>query len=1064
MNDVLFSTGRSACRFAKRFSTTSAAVLLAAFAALQPSESQAVPYATSLTNDGSNISFRLNESADSVRIIHNGGASTEDLGARAAGLHVVPLTVTGTFEISVFKSSPIGFSAPIGPNQGGILRISNDGVTTRFRDPRGLAINTDPASPNFGRVYVAHSTNGTVAANAFGPARTLTDGIYLMNADLSDAVGQGDVARNAGINFITGGAAGDTVSPYRLSVGQDGNLYIADWSDTGGTLWQADASMSPGTGANVLGGPIGGPFPVTATRYHGSIAAAIVEGTLGAGNLTSFVIDEDLQNDRAATGRTMQNTLWRHDIGATLPGPEVLPTRIGTTTPWIGFASQTMDLSRGTNGNFYVNDYRSTGNDRGGLYVLDSAGVELWNSLAATRTLLGGSPNDLLRATGGGSVSPAGDFAAVINLETNAITVLPLLNGIPDITNRLVIHGFGIITAQGRDVAFDLAGNLYAISSGAQSLRVFSPGGTTTAITGSDGTFRLNRPTGLTVTVADDVATEGAADTAAFTLTRDGDTSADLVVNYILTGTAVNGTDFENNLLTATIPAGEASVNVVITAIDDSETELVETVTLTLTPTANYDVKSPLTATLGIADNEPATVTIHPVDGSTYERFATDLLTFRLQRSGETNSELFVVFEPSNGTAINGADFVGQDGQPISGIVILTAGQSTSIVTAIPVDDAEPEGTETVTMTLNTDPGYTLGDPASATGFIADNDQPDFGVLYTNPLDTDDSANWITRFGANNSIFDAEVKWAFDYSALGIPPAPASLGSSVGVLVQVNKTNSTAAGSAGINLYPASATFSGNYALRFDMFLQVGGGSTTEHALAGLNHSTLFTNRATQSADANATVRGGDGVFAGIASDASNLRDWAAYTFLGATNAVSVLTNRAASTLTASLPAPPYSFAGSPGITSNSVTKTWTEIELSQSNNVVTLKANNNHIFSVPNTTPYKSGAFMLGMNDQFDSVGGGGNTGILVIYDNVRVVSLDVRITHTVRLPNGDVQIDFLSPYGGAASTYKVERASNLTIGNWSDDNTAVITATDSGYRAVIPANGTESFYRIKR
>ena len=1068
MNDVLFSTGRGVPRFATPFSNlsrASAVFLLAAAALFQPASSHAVPYATCLTNDAGTISFRLNEAADNVKLVSDGGVTITDLGARAAGLHTVSATISGTFQVSVYKSSPIGFTAPIAPNRGAALQISVDGPTTRFRDPRGLAVNTDPASPNFGRVYVAHSTNGSVAASAFGPARTLTDGIYLMNADLSDAVGQGDIARTAGISFITGGAAGDTVSPYRLSVGQDGNLYIADWSDTGGTLWVADPSVNPGSGLNVLGGPIGGPFPVTATRIHGSIAAAVVEGSLANANLTAYVIDEDLQNDRATTTRSMNNTLWRHDIGAALPGLENLPTRVGSATPWINFASQTMDLSRGTNGNFYVNDNRSTGNDRGGVYVLDPGGAELWNSLAATRTLPGlSTANDLLRATGGGAVSPHGDFLAVINLETNGITVLPLLNGIPDITNRLALGAFNI-TAQGREVAFDLAGNLYAVSSGAQALRVFSPGGTTTATTGSDGTFVLARPSGVTVAATDTLATEGGGDTAAFTLTRDGDTSADLTVSYRLSGTAINGTDYETNVLTAVIPAGSATADIVITAIDDADTEAGETVILNLLSSSSYDVKAPLTAEVTIADNEPATLTITALDANSYERFPTDLMTFRIQRTGETNSELFIIVETIFGTAINGVDFVVPGGQPLDSFFTITAGQSSLNITLIPVDDTEAEDNETVTLTvIFGDGSYIIGSPDTATAILSDDDTPDYAVLYSDALDTDTSANWITRFGANNGLFDADVKWAFDYSGLNIPPAPNSPLSSVGVFVQVNKTNATAAGSAGINLYPANQTFSGNYALRFDMLLHMGAASSTEHALAGLNHSTLKTNRVTQSADATGTTRGGDGVFVAIESDGSGNRDWAAYTITNLNNAPVSIVSRTAVSLASVITAPPYAFAGSPGAVSNSISKTWSEVELSQNNGVLALKVNNNLIFSVANNSGFNAGTIMLGMNDQFDSVGSGGTLGNFVIFDNVRVVSLDVRITGTVRLANGDLQIDFISPFGASVTGHKLYSSSNLTTPNWAEETGAVITATAEGFRCVVAPNGGERFYRIQR
>lgn len=1062
VNDVSVSSGRSVQRFAKLLPRLAkpGALLLTVAALLSPTAIQAVPYATCLTNRGGIISFRLNEPADDVKILSTGGATVEALGALPAGLHTIASSVTGAFQVSVFNTSPIGFAAPAALNQGATLQISTDGITTRFREPRGLAVNTDPASPNFGRVYVSHGSSGPVPASSFGPARTLTEGIFVLNSDLSDAVGQGDVGRTAGIAFVTGGAADDGVSPYRISVGHDGNLYVADWSETSGTLWVTDPDVAPGTGINVLGGPVGGPFQVTTDRIHGSIAAAVVEGSLAAGNLTAYVIDEDLQNDRASTNQTMRNTLWRHDIGGALPGAEVLPARIGSTTPWINFASQTMDLSRGTNGHFYVNDYRSVGNDRGSLYVIAPDGTELWNSLAASRTMLGATAVDLLRTVGSGAVAPRGDFVAGFSFETNGITVIPLVDGIPDLTNRLTLNPFGPIS-QGRDLAFDLAGNLYAVHSGAQSLRVFSPGGTTTAITGSDGTFELIRPAGVSVVASDPVATEG-ADTAAFTIMRTGGTPADLTVSYSLTGTAVNGTDYTTNALSAVIPAGASSVDVTITTIDDAETELVEAVTLTVLPSATYDLKGPVRAGVAIADNEAPVISIETIDGNAYERFPTDTITFRISRTGETNSGLLVMYEPNAGLAVNGIDFSGADSQPLSGQLILSPGQSSQTLAATPIDDSDIEGDEALTVRLFTDGTYTIG-TAAATGTIGDNDQPSIGVLFADALDTDTSANWTTLFGANDAIYDAEVKWAFDYSTIGIPPAPDSPLSTTGLLLQVNKTNGTTCCSAGINLYPVGQHFLGNFVLRFDMLLNFGTAAATEHALAGINHSGLRTNRVSQSADPGGTVRGGDGLFVAIESDASNNRDWTAYTYPTPASAPTPITNRTAASLASVITAPPYAFAGSPGSGPGSG-KTWAEVELGQSNNIVTLKVNNNVIYSFANTSPFTSGNIMLGMNDQLDSVGSGGTSGNFVIFDNVRVLSLDARITSTLRLGNGNLQIDFVSPRGGAPADYRVESASSLTLNDWANEPEAIITGTARSFRCIVPAKGPRRFYRINR
>src|SRR5687767_2830537 len=109
------------------------------------------PYASGLTNNAGTITFRLNESAHDVKVISAGGATTNELGPLAGGMHSFPLGISGTFQVQVFKLSPLGYTAPIAPNQSAVLQISADNDLVRFNDPRGLDVNTDPASPYFGR-------------------------------------------------------------------------------------------------------------------------------------------------------------------------------------------------------------------------------------------------------------------------------------------------------------------------------------------------------------------------------------------------------------------------------------------------------------------------------------------------------------------------------------------------------------------------------------------------------------------------------------------------------------------------------------------------------------------------------------------------------------------------------------------------------------------------------------------------------------------------------------------------------------------------------------------------
>lgn len=1121
----------------------------------------ATPYASGLTNDAGNISFRLNESADNVKVVSAGGTVTNDLGALAAGLHTFPLGISGVYQVEVFKASGAGFATAIAPNRGAVSPISTDTNLVRFNTPRGLAVNTDPASLYFGRVYVANAFAGTTTTGA----RPVGDGIYVLNSDLSDAVGQGDAALTGGLDFTQNSNA----SPFRLTIGADNNLYITDWSDQTGSLYVTDPNVSAGSGMNVLGGPIGGPFPVGATRVHGSIAAAIVEGSLGAGDLTVYVIDEDLQTDPTATGRTMQNSLWRHDVGGALPGPEVMPTLVqqGGTLFWIAFTSQTMDLSRGTNGYFYVNDYRSVGSDRSGVTVLDTNGVVLWSSREASRELTGNTAeNDFLRATGGGAVSPHGDFLAVINTETNGITVVPLINGIPDLTNRLVFHGMGTPPAfgqSGRDVAFDIAGNLYAIATNSQVLRVFSSGGTATAITGSDGTFAMIAPpTAVSVAALDDQGSEEGPDILSFNIWRDGSTDEPLTIQYTLTGTATNGVDYVTDLLTAIIPAGETNVVVVITPIDDPHSDPNETVMLTLVGTAVYTIVSPVGATGTIIDNEPlvsvvaqdsegneagpdpiifdvfragigsiagpltvnytltgtatngvdyvtdplsvtipagetnALVVITPSDDlpaefsetvilaiavdtnytrtapftaqgvigdnespsltiaatatNPYERFVMNGDAFVITRRGNTNADVFIVLE-LNGAATVNVDYIDP------GTLYMDVGVVSTNLLISPIDDSSYEGNESLIATLISN-GYDVGTPGSATVSIIDDEYPPETVLFADNLNADSSADWIIRFGANNNVTDYTLDWAFDYATLGVPAASPG-GDTVGLRMTVNK-NDTVASSAGINLYPTNQTFSGDFALRFDLFIDVGNSNATEHTLAGINHSGLKTNRVSQTPANPISTAGADGIWFGIEAAAGNLRDYAAYTSTNAATVPALITTRAASTLGNVITRPPYSFVGSPGNASNSLTKTWAQVEISQNGNIASLKINKRAILQVTNTYGFNSGNVMIGYNDQFESRGSPLN---FAIFDNVRVVRLGISTTG-IAVSGNNVQIDFTSSEGEQAGDFRIESRESLSSGSWSTETGAMIVPNGNGFRATVQSMSDRKFFRVAK
>ena len=94
-------------------------------------------------------------------------------------------------------------------------------------------------------------------------------------------------------------------------------------------------------------------------------------------------------------------------------------------------------------------------------------------------------------------------------------------------------------------------------------------------------------------------------DNGEFTFTRSGNTNTDVVVNFILSGTASSGVDYQNVGNTMTIPAGQTTAIKTVSVIDDGITEGSETVILTLNSGTGYTVGSPSNVTVNIADEHP---------------------------------------------------------------------------------------------------------------------------------------------------------------------------------------------------------------------------------------------------------------------------------------------------------------------------------------------------------------------------------------------------------------------------------------------------------------------------
>jgi hypothetical protein len=550
------------------------------------------------------------------------------------------------------------------------------------------------------------------------------------------------------------------------------------------------------------------------------------------------------------------------------------------------------------------------------------------------------------------------------------------------------------------------------------------------------------------------------ANKGTFVITR---TSAGqpITVSYTMTGVAQNGVDYTNASGGAlsgsvTFSANATTTNIDVYAVDDSIPELTENIVLNVDPSPNYTGAG--NATIRIVDNEPPVLTITNLDTQMFER-TNDFARFQITRLGSTNMASFPInLSFGGGTAVYGTDFY------TNTIATFEPGMATTNVSILPIEDGVYEGNETAVVHIAPAGAgeYTIGSANSASITIVDADSPPETVLFQDNFNTDSSGNWTLAFADTNSPSgsggDYTAIFGYDYSGQNIPAAPHSGGDTHGLFLTVNKDATP--GAAALNLYPIGQSFSGNFALKFDMFLDmISGNTSTEYALFGINHSGTKTNWwRSGGVPAGWTF---DGIFYAVETDAQSVPNFVNYSSPNTgTNPTALSAGVNATNFTSVFKSPPWAVAGSPAMNITSNTPVWSEVELSKVGNTVTLRINKTTILSTENGTGYNSGNIMLGYEDAFDSIG---PIQSYVIYDNVRVVALASQpVITSITKVGSNTQIDFTAA-GGTASQFHLLTAS--AVGGPYTDTGASITSLGGGaFRTTQPFNAlsTAVFYRI--
>ena len=217
-----------------------------------------------------------------------------------------------------------------------------------------------------------------------------------------------------------------------------------------------------------------------------------------------------------------------------------------------------------------------------------------------------------------------------------------------------------------------------------------------------------------------------------FTVTRDGNhTSGDLAVTFSVSGSAIEGTDYQTLTRTVTIPDTQTIATIDVTPIVDSLAEYNEFVFVTLVDEEEYDFYYsffPPSATVTIRDKP--FVSIEATDPDAAEE-GTDPGQFIVSRTGSTADELVVYYTVSAATGMGSNAIADSDYTGLPGYLSIPAGSSNATIDVTPIDDILAESPEQVQIVLSYHIQY-WADSAAASGTvtIADN-EPSVGIEAT---------------------------------------------------------------------------------------------------------------------------------------------------------------------------------------------------------------------------------------------------------------------------------------------------------------------------------------------
>jgi Ca2+-binding RTX toxin-like protein len=545
-----------------------------------------------------------------------------------------------------------------------------------------------------GDVVTEAANEGTDIVNA---SVTYTLAANLENLNLT---GTGDIngTGNSGINVITGNSGNNTLN------GGGGNDTLSGASDT----------LRGGAGNDTYIINNAGVVVTELANEGTDTVNAGITYTLGA-NLENLTLTGT--NAINGTGNELNNLIIGNSVNNTLTG--------GAGNDEYKFGAGTLGSTASVTSVFgtdTITDFKS----------------------AEDRLSLSNITFTAVTADANGFITNFASVATDVLAETNAAAIV-----YSQATGKLFYNANGAATG------FGLTGGNFATLTGkpailASDIKVYD-------IIGNNGPIPV-----VTLAVAPLTGvTEDGTTNLVYTFTRTGslaDLAAALTVNYGITGTATNGTDYGSIGTSVTFLPGFATATVTVDPTADNISEGNETVALTLASGNGYSIGTVTPVQASILDDD-AIITLEVSTPSSVAEDGNTNLDYTFTRTGSTANALTVNYTIATGgnSAALGTDYLltgDNGGASTTRTVTFAKDSATAKVTIDPTADNTLEPDETVALTIANGDTYKIGTTGAVTGTIQ-NDEVQVTLAIKSPdpssVTEDGNANLIYTFTRTGS-------------------------------------------------------------------------------------------------------------------------------------------------------------------------------------------------------------------------------------------------------------------------------------------------------------------------